>query len=173
MKKTGNKIGLLNEGSLHSQLKTFYARPGDLCEQNVDGFVIDIVRGNLLIEIQTSSFSKIKRKLLVLLKKHKVRLVYPIPREKWIVYIDPATSEEIRKRKSPKKGKAMNIFGELVRIPGLIKRRGFQIEILYTREKEMRCNDGKGSWRRRGVSIIERQLLKVDESEVFKQKKIF
>lgn len=46
-------IGLLNENPLHAALKKWYARPGDQLEVSVDGFVIDVVQGNLLIEIQT------------------------------------------------------------------------------------------------------------------------
>ena len=39
-------IGVLNEKPLHASLKDFCARPGDQFEVTVDGFVIDIVRGD-------------------------------------------------------------------------------------------------------------------------------
>jgi hypothetical protein len=78
------KIGTLNEKPLHEALKQWYAQPNDLFEQSIDGFVIDIVHGDLLIEIQTQSFTAIRRKLKKLLAHHQVRLVYPIPCEKWI-----------------------------------------------------------------------------------------
>ena len=45
-------IGTLNEKPLHAGLKEWVARPGDAFEQPVDGYVIDIVRDDLLIEIQ-------------------------------------------------------------------------------------------------------------------------
>ena len=48
-----NTIGTLNEKSLHAALKEWYAKPEDLIEVPVDGFTVDIVRGDLLIEIQT------------------------------------------------------------------------------------------------------------------------
>ena len=50
-------IGTLGEKSLHSSLKNWYAQPGDRLEAEVDGFHIDIIRKNLLIEIQTANFS--------------------------------------------------------------------------------------------------------------------
>jgi hypothetical protein len=78
-------IGLLNEKPLHASLKHWYARPGDRLEVTVDGFVIDIVRDDLLIEIQTCNFPSIKSKLTDLVRCHRVRLVYPIDQEKWIV----------------------------------------------------------------------------------------
>ena len=43
-------IGTLNEGALHAQLKEWYCRPGDRLEQSVSGFVIDLVRGDLLVD---------------------------------------------------------------------------------------------------------------------------
>ena len=61
-------IGLLNEKALHASLKQWYARPGDQLEVAVDGFVIDIVRDDLLIEIQTRNFSSIKSKLTNLVR---------------------------------------------------------------------------------------------------------
>ena len=57
-----NMIGALNEKPLHAALKQWYARPDDLIEVSVDGFTVDIVRGDLLIEIQTRNLSAIKRK---------------------------------------------------------------------------------------------------------------
>jgi hypothetical protein len=53
-------IGLLNEKPLHASLKQWYSRPGDRFEVPIDRFVIDIVRGDLLIEIQTRNLAAIK-----------------------------------------------------------------------------------------------------------------
>jgi hypothetical protein len=68
-------IGTLNEGALHAQLKDWYRRRGDRIEQVVDGFVVDLVRGNLLVEIQTGSFAPLRRKLDLLTQRYRVRLV--------------------------------------------------------------------------------------------------
>ncbi len=80
-----SQIGLLNEKHLHALLKEWYAEPGDRLETPVDGYVVDIVRDGLLIEIQTRNFSAIKTKLLELTDSHRLRLVYPVAAEKWIV----------------------------------------------------------------------------------------
>src|SRR6185436_14499305 len=80
-----SRIGLLNEKPLHASLKQWYAQPGDRFEVPVDGFVIDIVRDNVLLEIQTRHFGAIKSKLATLVSSHQVRLIYPIAQEKWIV----------------------------------------------------------------------------------------
>ena len=60
------EIGTLNEGALHAQLKEWYRRPGDLLEQVTGGFVIDLVRGDLLVEIQTGGFAPLRRRLELL-----------------------------------------------------------------------------------------------------------
>jgi hypothetical protein len=52
-------IGLLNEKSLHSALKHWYARPGDRLESPLDGYVVDILRGDHVIEIQTRNFARL------------------------------------------------------------------------------------------------------------------
>ena len=65
-------IGTLNEGSLHAQLKAWYREPGDLVEHPVDGYVIDLVRGETLVEIQTGGLAPLKRKLDRLLDSHSV-----------------------------------------------------------------------------------------------------
>ena len=72
-------IGTLNEGALHAQLKEWYRRPGDRVEQLVDGFVVDLVRCDLLVEIQTGGFAPLRRKLELLTREHRVRLVAPVP----------------------------------------------------------------------------------------------
>ena len=74
-------IGLLNEKPLHAALKAWYAQPGDRFEVPLDGFVIDIVRDNVLLEIQTRHFGAIKSKLATLVSSHQVRLIYPIALE--------------------------------------------------------------------------------------------
>ncbi|WP_424358468.1 hypothetical protein [Methanocella sp. MCL-LM] len=156
-----SKIGTLNEKPLHEALKRWYAQPGDLFEVPVEGFFVDIVRGDLLIEIQTRNFSAIKRKLEKLLTNHPVRLVYPIPCAKWIVKLADNGDGPIIRRKSPKRGAFEDVFRELVRLPGLLENPNFSIELLLIEEEEVRRYDGVRGWRRRGWVTEERRLLQV------------
>ena len=162
-------IGTLGEKSLHAALKQWYKQPGDLLEEMVDGFHIDIVRRELLIELQTTNFSSIKNKLTTLTKKHCVRLVYPIAQEKWIVRLAADGVTQLGRRKSPKKGNLSHLYQELVRFPQLIDSRNFSLEVLLIREEEIRCDDGRGSWRRKGWSISDRRLLEVVHRHIFKR----
>ena len=162
----------MTEYSLHSAIKDWYSGSGDALEVKVDDFIIDVLRGELLIEIQTGNFSAIKKKLIKLLPNNQVRLVYPIAKLKWIVHVS-RSGEFVRRRKSPKKGKLTDLFYELVHAPSLIKDRNFSLEVLLIEEEEIRCNDGRGSWRRRGASIKDRKLLDVFDRTVFEDSRDF
>ena len=53
-----HKIGELNENHLHAALKAWYARSQDQVEVTIaDGYVIDVVLDDLLVEIQMGNFS--------------------------------------------------------------------------------------------------------------------
>jgi hypothetical protein len=148
----------------------WYSLDGDLTEQKIDGYYIDILRGEQLIEIQTSNFYSIKVKLRKLLKDHKLHLVYPIPEKKYIIKMDKKTGKVLSRRKSPKTGRILDLFDELIRIPDLINHKNFTLEVLIIDLDEIRCDDGKGSWRRKGVSIVDRELTAVKNSFKFKDK---
>lgn len=154
------------ETALHKELKRILARPGDAVEAPQDGYIIDIVRGDLLIEIQTGSFAKMQRKFADLLPKNKVHLIHPIPLEKWIVRAQSATCGT-KRRKSPKHGRIEHLFEQMVYIPDLISHPNFSMEILLTKEVEYWENSGGGSWRRKGWQITDRQLLSIQASRVF------
>ena len=162
----------MNQYSLHSAIKKWYFLPGDRFEVRVDSYIVDIVRESLLIEIQTRNFSAIKKKLTKLIENHEVRLIHPLPQQKWIVYVTNS-GEILRRRKSPKKGRLSDLFYELIRLPNLIKEENFSLEVLMIEEEELRCNDGKGSWRRSGVSIKDRKLMSVYSKTTFKDEKDF
>ncbi len=166
-------IGLKNEKSLHAAIKNWYGQKGDRLEVKVGSYVVDLVRDDLLIEIQTKNFSAIGKKLRKLSEKHKVLLVHPIAKEKWILKVDPEEGKQLSRRKSPKKGQVFHVFNELVRIHDLINKENFTLEILLVKEEEIQCPDGMGSWRRKGVSIIDRKLLEVTESIKLSTKKDF
>ena len=159
----------MNECSLHSEIKKVYSFPGDQFEVKLGNYIVDILRENLIIEVQTKNFSALKEKLQVLTEKHQVRLVYPLPEKKWITQV---TKDHIvlNTRKSQKKGRLTDLFRELVMIPHMIGEENFSLEVLLIDEEEVRCDDGKGSWRRRGVSIKERKLLKVNDRILFQTK---
>ena len=163
---TSNGIGTLGESSLHAALKAWYAQPGDRLEVDVDGYVADIVRGDLLIEIQTGNFTKLKGKLTRLVDEHKVRLVYPVAAQKWIVRVD-TDGQLISRRKSPRRGRVEDLFKELVRIPTLLAEPTFSVEVALVHAEQVLRDDGLGSWRRKGWSVADQRLIEVEGARQF------
>jgi hypothetical protein len=167
-------IGTLNEKPLHAALKQWYAEPGDRTEIPVEGFTVDLVRDDLLIEIQTRNLSAIKRKLSMLIERHRVRLVYPIAQDKWIARLSRDGKTLLGRHKSPSRGAVELVFEELVSIPHLLAHPNFSIEVLLIQEEEARKHDGTrnpqgafGSWRRKGWGTHERRLIQVVERRLF------
>jgi hypothetical protein len=160
-------IGTLNEKPLHAALKDWYTQPGDEVEVKVDGYFIDIIQNGILVEIQTRNFSAIKRKLTKLTQQHRLRLVYPIAQEKWIVKLPKDGRGASTRRKSPKRGKVLDIFAELVSFPALLNNPNFSLEVLLIQEEEVRHYKKNANWRRRGWGTEERRLLNILEQYTF------
>jgi hypothetical protein len=160
-----HSISTWNESPLHAALKEWVAWPGDQFEVALDGFIVDIVRGDLLIEIQTGNFRSIRDKLVALLEHHPVRLIYPVAEQKWIVKLptdrEGKGSGPSRRRKSPKRGTYHEVFKELVSFPQLLAHDNFSLDVLLIHEEELRRYDGRRGWRRRGWITHERRLLEV------------
>jgi hypothetical protein len=160
------QIGMLAEKSLHAALKLHFAEPDDQLECDLDGYVIDILRGgDQCIEIQTRHLGSMKLKLTALLNKYTVRVIHPIAQERHVIRID-ADGVIVSRRKSPKRGTVYHLFPELVSLPKLIGHPNLSLEALLIRDEEVWIDDGKGSWRRKHWSIQDRRLLGIERSVV-------
>ena len=123
--------------------------------------MIDLVREDLLIEVQTRGFSSMKQKLADLLDLgHHVRIVHPIPVNKWIVKVD-ADGDVLSRRRSPRHGDPTDVFAELVSFPGLVVDPRLELHLILTHEEEWRRHTPNRSWRRRGWTVMERRLIDV------------
>jgi len=156
----------VTEQTLHEQLKDYYARENGEIESPLGDYRVDVVRGDLLIEIQTRSFSSIRDKLRDLAVDHHIRLVHPIAFQKWIIRLDK-NGKQVRRRKSPKRGRVEDIFYELVYMPKLLSNSNFELEVVMVDLDEYWIDDGKGSWRRRRWSIHDKRMLELRERHLF------
>ncbi|MGI6367947.1 MAG: hypothetical protein ACOX2L_06235 [Anaerolineae bacterium] len=164
---SSNHIGQLNEHSLHAALKEWCTRPGDTLESRVGNYVVDVVRDGLLIEVQTRGLGAIRRKLVHLAAEHRVRVVYPLVVSKSIVTYDADGETVLRNRRSPLRHKWPNLFDELVRAPELMATPGLELLAVQVQVTEMRCADGSGSWRRKGVRVVDTRLEGISETRLF------
>jgi hypothetical protein len=156
-------IGTLNEGALHAQLKQWYRQQGDLLEQKVGGYVIDLVRGDRLVEFQTGGFAPLRKKLDALAQKHRVRLVAPVAVNRRIVRLSD-DGEILSSRRSPRHGCLHDVFDRLVSIPALVAHPNFELEVLLTHQDELRTFKPGRAYRRRGWVVQGRSLVSVEES---------
>ncbi len=154
---------------LHRALQRYYAGEEGCIEAEVAGFRADVLADDTVYEIQTANFTAIRDKLRKLARSYRVVLVFPVPRDKTIVRIDADTGEELSVRRSPKHGQLADVFDQLVYAFGLMRLKNFALEVVVTIERELRRDDGQGSWRRRGVSVVGRELVEIVESRRFEQ----
>ena len=77
-------IGTLSEKTLHAVLKMYYEPDEDNHEVAIDGYYADIYNEHGIIEIQTRQLNKLRDKLSVFLNEYQVRVVYPMPYEKYL-----------------------------------------------------------------------------------------
>lgn len=155
-------IGTLNESELHASLKEAVAEPGDRFEVPLDGYVVDIVRGDHLIEIQTVDFAAMGRKLDRLLDEYPVTIVHPVAAITWLL------SPDGTKRRSPRKGSIYSIFDELVRIPTLLDHPNLTVDLVLITEVHHRVHDPKKRRGRGGWRVARRQLGEVIEQVTFR-----
>ncbi|HVU13535.1 MAG TPA: hypothetical protein VHD90_19785 [Phototrophicaceae bacterium] len=160
------QIGTLAEKSLHAALKAHYSQEGDRLECALDSYVIDILRGNQCIEIQTRHLVAMRKKLTALLDRYPIHVIHPIAQERMIVRVD-SDGAIVSRRKSPQRGTVYHLFPELVSLPKLIVHPNLTLEALLIREEQIWLDDGQGSWRRKHWSIADRRLLAIVRGQVF------
>lgn len=154
-------IGTLNEGSIHVALKELVAEPGDEFEVRLDNFVIDIRRGDLLIEVQTQSFAAMGRKLDALLDRHCIRIVHPVA----VATFLHRPSKPVRR--SPKKGNRFSILDELVSVPTLIDHPGFSVDVVLMDVDRYQRHDPKARRGRGGWRTVDKRIRRIDRWERF------
>ncbi len=155
--RTGTNIGTYAEKNLHAALKRYIEPDETYHEVETCGFIADVCRGDDVYEIQTRSFGVLRRKLEAYLAAGKrVTIVYPVVREKWLVWMDPETGEATKRRKSPKHGAAYEILPELYRIKSYLPEANLRFRIVLVDAEEYRALDGRSANKKRGSSRRER-----------------
>ena len=153
------------ERGLHAELKEWLREPGDLVEGTVWGYRADIIRGDLLIEIQTGNFPQIRVKLAKLLKGYRVRLVHPVAERRWVIRDVDGRKQ---RRVSPHRGRVEEVFNELVYCPTLPLDPNFSLEVLMVHAEEAQAVRWRGKKRTR-YTVTERHLVKALGREVFER----
>lgn len=163
-------IGTLSEKTVHAVLKNYYAPDTHMHEIPIANFVADIFTGSEIIEIQTRSFNNMRRKLAAFLPEYPVTIVYPIPREKWLSWIDEETGETSLKRKSPKKGNPYQAFIELYKIRPFLQNENLRFRLDLIDMEEYRLLNGWSRDRKKGSDRFDRIPLNFVEEVCIDQR---
>lgn len=149
-------IGTLAEKSVHAILKNYYEPDEDHQEIPIENFVADIYADGEIIEIQTRQLNKLRDKLAAFLPLYQVTVVYPIPREKWLIWIDEESGELSKKRKSPAKGNPYIAFPELYKIKMFLKDPNLRLRLVMLDIEEYRLLNGWSRDKKKGSSRFDR-----------------
>ena len=150
------------ERTLHRQLKHWYAEGGQV-EVTVDGFRIDAIRGDELVEVQCSTLASIRNKIARLADRHPVRIVKPIVHRTRIEKRKTIRSSAASSvRWSPKKGDPREIFSELVSIAKWIGHPNVRIELPVVDVLQIRVPPGcRRGRRRKPFRVLDTSLLEI------------
>lgn len=149
-------IGTLSEKTVHAILKNYYEPDEDRQEILIENYVADIYSKGEIIEIQTRQFNKMRDKLTAFLPLYPVTIVYPIPFQKWIVWVDEETGELSQRRKSPIKGNPYIAFPELYKIKMFLKDPNLRLRLVLMDIEEYKLLNGWSRDRKRGASRYDR-----------------
>lgn len=149
-------IGTLSEKTVHAILKNYYEPDEDSQEIPIENFVADIYADGEIIEIQTRQFNKMREKLKCFLSLYPVTIVYPIPREKWIIWIDEESGKLSQRRKSPVKGNPYSVFPELYKIKPFLKNPNLRLKLVLMNVEEYKLLNGWSRDRKKGATRYDR-----------------
>ena len=168
-------IGTLSEKTLHAVLKMYYEPDEDNHEVAIDGYFADIYNEHGIIEIQTRQLNKLRDKLSVFLNEYQVRVVYPMPYEKYLSWIEPETGDITSRRKSPKRCSVYDAMFELYKIKAFLKNQNLKVTLLLIDMEEYKLLNGwsydkkRGSTRYDRVPVGIRRIVKFDRREDYMQ----
>ncbi len=159
------------ETSLHRQLKQRYARGRAGTEVRLGKYRIDVVSRGTLVEIQHGSLAAIRDKVADLLTEHRVLVVKPIVARKLLIKQDAKGGNVVSRRKSPKRGRLLDVFDELVYFTRVFPHPRLSLEVVLVDVEEWRY-PGHGRRRRRrdrDHQIEDQRLVEVHEVHRFRR----
>lgn len=168
-------IGTLSEKTLHAVLKLYYEPNEDKHEVAMSGYYADVYNDKGIIEIQTRQLNKLRDKLSVFLQDYHVTVVYPLPFNKWLSWVNPDNGEVQGRRKSPRHFTEYDAFYELYKIKSYLKNPNLSINLVLMDMEEYKLLNGwsydkkRGSTRYDRVPVGIRRIVKFDRREDYMQ----
>jgi len=154
------------ETSLHRELKSLYADETAQFEVPSGRFRIDVVVGERLIEVQHGSLSAIRDKIQTLVRDHDVTVVKPIVVRKRLIKLAQKGGRVKTKRLSPKRGRLIDLFDELVYFTRAFPHPRLTLEVPLVDIEEWRYpgHGRRRRWRRNDHQVEDQKLVAVHET---------
>ncbi len=153
------------ETSLHRALKEHYAADAASCEVPVGPYRVDAVAGGRLIEIQHGALAAIRDKIAHLLADHRVVVVKPIVARKTLVKLACRDGEVVGRRRSPKRGRPLDLFTDLVHFLNVFPHRRLTLELPLVEVEEYRYpgHGRRRRWRTNDYQVDDQRLVALGE----------
>lgn len=149
------------ETTLHRQLKELYGATAADREVAVDGYRIDAVVGDRLVEVQAASLAAIRRKVRVLLERHDVLVVKPLAAQKLLITRQRLGGRVKSTRRSPRHETVYDLFAELVHFTDVFPHPRLTLHVLLTEQEEHRVPRKRRRWRGPDFRVADRRLVAV------------
>ena len=150
------------ETSLHRQLKAIYAEGENAQEVAMDGYRIDAVAGDRLIEIQHSSLAAIRDKVCNLLDRgYEVLVVKPLAARRLLIKRDRKRGKVVSRRYSPLRDSFFSAFDDLVHFMGVFPSPRLRLELVLAEIEEHRLPPLKGRRNRKGYRVEDKCLARI------------
>ena len=153
-------IGTLAEKRLHAVIKRYLCEDEDCHEVGVKDtrYVSDVRIGREIYEVQTGSFYPMRKKIAYYLENTDctVTVVHPIAVEKWVTWYDPQTGEMLPRKRSPRKGRAIDLLPELQSLIPHLQNPRLRFCLLLIEAEDIRILSNRTGNRKRGAVKYER-----------------
>ena len=154
-------VGTLAEKWQHQIVKRYLSENPDDHEQQVSvvrRFVSDVRVGENAYEVQTGDFAPMAKKIAYYLDSTNltVTVVHPIPKDRWVSWVDPKTAEISPRRRSPRHGKASDILPRLYPLIPMLPHPRLKFRVLLLETHDFRLLSGRKKDPRRGGERYER-----------------
>lgn len=168
-------IGTLSEKTVHGVLKNFFEPDENNHEVALEGYFADIYNENGIIEIQTRGFDKLREKLAVFLQIYPVTIVYPMPYNKWICWLDKDTLKPGNFRKSPRHFSIYDAFFEMYKIKSFLLNPNLRFKLVLMDIEEYKLLNGWNYTKKRGATRYDRiplgirKIVEIEQPEDYMQ----
>ncbi len=158
------------ETSLHRQLKRLYGDANAQYEAQVGRYRIDVRSGGQLVEIQHGALGAIRDKIRALVEHHDVLVVKPIVSRKVLVRLAHAGGPPLGRRLSPKRGRLLDLFTDLVHFTNVFPHARLTLEVALVEVEELRYpgHGRRRRWSRADFEIDDQRLVAIEQVHRFR-----